>query len=199
MAFIAEDEKSPKLSGFPSSACQNHGMNSDGLYRLALAGLQTKRSIFVSYHHGGDRFYYDAFSTLFADTYQVIQDNSVEREIDSDDSEYVIRKIREEFITGSSCTVVLCGAQTPQRKFVDWEIKATLDKEHGLIAVRLPSNPKFIVPDRLLDNTQTGYAVWTTWEELTSQPTTLAVLAEQANARSKSFIRNQRQLRTRNG
>ena len=78
---------------------------------------------------------------VFADDYEVIQDNSVEREIDSNDAEYVTRRIREDFITGSSCTVVLCGAETPQRKFVDWEIKATLDKEHGLIGINLPTIP----------------------------------------------------------
>lgn len=33
--------------------------------------------------------------------------------------------------------MVLCGAEAPQRKFVDWEIKATLDKEHGLIGINL--------------------------------------------------------------
>ena len=174
-------------------------MNSDELYRRVLAGLQTKRSIFVSYHHGGDKPYYNAFSSLFADTYELVQDNSVEREIDSDDSEYVIRRIREDYITGSSCTVVLCGAETPHRKFVDWEIKVTLDKEHGLIALRLPNNPKFIVPERLMDNATSGYAVWTTWEQLTAQPTTLAALAEQSNAKSKALIRNQRELRARNG
>jgi hypothetical protein len=127
-----------------------------------------KRSIFVSFHHGGDRAYYDAFSKLFANTYDVIQDNSVDRMIDSDDSEYVIQKIREEYITGSSCTVVLCGTQTAQRKFVDWEIKATLDKEHGLVAVQLPSNPNFLVPERLMDNVTTSYAVWTSWQQLTT-------------------------------
>ncbi len=163
-----------------------------------------KRSIFVSFHHGGDRAYYDAFSKLFADTYDVIQDNSVEREIDSDDAEYVIRKIREESITGSSCTVVLCGAQTPQRKFVDWEIKATLDKEHGLIGVNLPTNPILLngnvaVPNRLFDNIQSGYSIWTNWATLAQNPALLANLAEQANAKSKDLIRNQRELRARNG
>ena len=115
-------------------------MTTDPFFLAFLRGQPAKRSIFVSYHHGGDRNYYDAFLRLFAETYQVIEDNSVERKIDSDDSDYVIRKIREEFITGSSCTVVLCGADTPNRKFVDWEIKATLDKEHGLIGVNLPTN-----------------------------------------------------------
>ncbi len=185
-------------------------MNSSVLLRDLFRSLTTKRSIFVSYHHGGDRAYYDAFSKLFADTYQVIQDNSVGRQkvindnlvgpqIDSDDAEYVIRKIREDYITGSSCTVVLCGAQTPYRKFVDWEIKATLDKEHGLIAVQLPTNQGFIVPSRLHDNTQSGYAVCTTWELLTASPPLLATLIEQANAKAKWLIVNHRELRARNG
>ena len=174
-------------------------MNSDNLYGSLLGQLLTTRSIFVSYHHGGDRAYYDAFARLFADTYSVIQDNSVEREIDSDDSEYVIRRIREEFITGSSCTLVLCGIETPTRKFVDWEIKATLDKDHGLIAVQLPTNSQFIVPQRLMDNVTSGYAVWTSWNKLQTNPTLLRTLIEQANGKSKELIRNQRELRTRNG
>lgn len=179
-------------------------MTTDPFFQAFLRGQPAKRSIFVSYHHGGDRSYYDAFSRLFADTYQAVEDNSVEREIESDDSEYVIRKIREEFITGSSCTVVLCGADTPNRKFVDWEIKATLDKEHGLIGVNLPSNPRqvdgnVIVPNRLFDNIQSAYAVWTNWNSLSQNPATLANLVEQANGKSKSLIRNGRELRTRNG
>lgn len=173
-------------------------MNQDELIR-SLLGESVKHSIFVSYHHGGDRAYYDAFTNLFADQYGIVQDNSVEREIDSDDVEYVYQRIREEYITGSSCTVVLCGAQTPWRKFVDWEIKATLDKEHGLIAVQLPTNPRFAVPARLLENTQTGYAVWTSWIQLSANPKLLLKLIEQANARSKSLIRNNHGLRTRNG
>ena len=65
-------------------------MNSDELYHMLLGQTPVKRSVFVSYHHGGDRTYYDAFSQLFANNCQVIQDNSVEREIDSEDAEYVI-------------------------------------------------------------------------------------------------------------
>ena len=139
-------------------------MNSGGLYRSILGSPATRRSIFVSYHHHGDRAYYDAFTNLFAATYDVLQDNSVEREIDSDNSEYVIRTIRDNYITGSSCTVVLCGVSTPGRKFVDWEIKATLDREHGLIGINLASNPilpngNVIVPDRLFDNVHRMHAV----------------------------------------
>ena len=174
-------------------------MYPDEFRRGIFAGLQIKRSIFVSYHHHGDRAYSDEFTRLFADTYDVVQDNSPEREIDSDDSEYVLRRLREEHITGSSCTVVLCGAGTPQRKFVDWEIKATLDKEHGLIAVQLPTNQQFLVPNRLFDNTQSGYAVWISWAKLTANPEGLPTLVEQANSKSKTLIRNGREMRTRNG
>ena len=85
----------------------------------------TKPRIFVSYHHAGDRGWYEFFAAYFCDTYDIFQDRSVSREIDSDNSEYVIRQIREEYITGTSCTIVLCGTETPRRKFVDWEIKAT--------------------------------------------------------------------------
>jgi len=170
-------------------------------------GLRTqpaKRSIFVSYHHGGDRAYYDAFSRLFANSYQLVGDNSVERTIDCDDAEYVIRKIREDYITGSSCTVVLCGAETPNRKFVDWEIKATLDKQHGLVGVYLPTNPALpngnvVVPARLFDNIQSGYAIWANWSGLTLNPTALPRLVEEANGKSKLLIRNGRDLRYRNG
>ena len=89
----------------------------------------TKSKVFVSYHHGGDQPYYDAFSRTFSDTYDIVYDNSLARQIDSDSPEYVMRRIREEHITGTSCTVVLVGAATYQRKYVDWEIYATLEKE----------------------------------------------------------------------
>jgi hypothetical protein len=71
-----------------------------------LSGLGIKRKVFVSYHHGGDRAYYDAFINAFSNTYDVIQDNSVERAVDRTNADYVIRRIRENYITGSSCTIV---------------------------------------------------------------------------------------------
>jgi hypothetical protein len=167
-------------------------------------GAFVRRRIFVSYHHHGDRYYYEDFSRRYAAMYDAIQDNSVEREIDSDDSEYVMRRIREEYITGSSCTVVLCGHDTPWRKFVDWEIKATLDKQHALIGVVLPTSRvthdgTHLVPDRLADNVQSNYAVWTFWASLVNEPRLLTTCLEAANARSASFIRNERALRRRNG
>src|SRR5690348_4238166 len=100
-----------------------------------------KPKMFVSYHHGGDQAYYDAFTRSFDDAYDSCFDNSIERQIDSDNVDYVMQRIRDNHISGTSCTFVLCGAETRWRKYIDWEIKATLDKEHGLVAVRLPTTP----------------------------------------------------------
>ena len=115
-------------------------MSASDLFR-AYAQRPVKHKVFISYHHLEDQAYYDAFSKAFHGTYEVIYDNSLDRIVDSDNTDYVIQRIRDSFISGSSCTIVLVGRDTWGRKYVDWEIKATLDKEHGLIGVRLPSAP----------------------------------------------------------
>jgi hypothetical protein len=163
-----------------------------------------KRRIFVSYHHGGDQAYYKAFSQVFHDAYEVIYDNSVERKVDSEDANYVMRRIRENDITGSSCTIVLVGKNTYERKYVDWEISATLEREHGLIEVKLPTAPAtaqntVVVPARLHDNIQSGYALWVTWEQITAGAQTLSTYIEQANARAKRLVVNTRLRKFRNG
>jgi hypothetical protein len=172
-----------------------------GLFRT----LAIKRSIFVSYYHDQDQRYYDTFSTTFSETYGIVRDNSLDRVFDSDDTDYVMQRIRDKHITGTSCTIVLCGPMTPWRKYVDWEIKATLDKEHGLIGINLPenlagTNGKVIVPDRLYDNIVSGYATWMTWGQLTQGgPAFLKSSVEAAIAKPKNLINNTREMRSRNG
>ena len=171
---------------------------------LSQVSQSVKRTVFISYHHGGDQQYYDAFTRAFDDTYDVIFDNSMERRIDSDDVRYVIQRIRDNFITGSSCTIVLCGAQTPWRKYVDWEIKATLDREHGIIGVSLPTigqnaNGQLVVPGRLHDNIQSGYAIWMNWNTFTQSGASVKASIEQAITKPAQSIINSRQMMSRNG
>ncbi len=161
-----------------------------------------RRKIFVSYHHGGDQLYYNEFSRVFHDTYEAVYDNSLERQIDSDNTAYVMQRIRDNYITGTSCTVVLIGGQTHQRKYVDWEIKATLNKDHGLLGIVLPTHAKnlngeIIVPDRFLDNWKTGYASFIYWQNLNGQ--TLAAAVHAAASASSSLIDNSRDMKFRNG
>jgi hypothetical protein len=60
----------------------------------------TRRKVFVSYHHGGDQAYYDEFSRYFHDQYEAIRDSSLDRLIQSDNTEYVMQQIRDRYITG---------------------------------------------------------------------------------------------------
>lgn len=177
-----------------------YNANVSGL--LAALSKPTRRKVFVSYHHSGDQAYYDEFSRVFHDQYEAVFDNSLERAYDSEDVNYVMRRIRENHIHGTSCTVVLCGAQTPWRKYVDWEIKATLDKQHGIVALQLPTLPvdlegRVRVPDRLFDNISSGYAVWMHWNQLNLE--TLNHAIEAAIGREKWRISNWRNMRQRNG
>lgn len=163
-----------------------------------------KRKVFVSYHHDRDQYYYDQFVSAFDEFWDVVTDGSLDRALDSDDADYVMRRIRERYVTGTSCTLVFCGVETPLRKYVDWEIKATLDKQHGLVGVWLPGTPQganggVSKPDRLQDNVDSGYAVWTDWLSVTSSPQSLLAAIEDANARAKYLIANSRPMRRRNG
>ncbi len=175
----------------------------DDILTNILKQLLAPRYIFVSYHHDENQFYYDALSRLATGSYGLVHDNSLDRTFDSDNPEYVIRRIREQHINGTSCTIVLCGPGTRWRKYVDWEIKASLDAEHGLLGVHLPNNPADYTggvskPDRLQDNLISGYAVWVQWQQITTS-IMLKSNIEAAVGRPTRLIDNSRPLRGRNG
>lgn len=162
--------------------------------------------IFVSYQHSCDQYYYNEFSRIFHDNYETVYDTSLERRIDSEDSEYVMQRIRDEYLTGTSCTIVLIGPTTYQRKFIDWEIKATLDKEHGLIGIQLPNlAPNYLnqvlLPERLTANIKSGYALWQgfTWYQLLANLALLGRLIQNASDRNKNLIVNPKEIKKQNG
>ncbi len=163
----------------------------------------TKRKVFISYHHRGDQLWFDEFTRLFAERYEIFYDKSLDGRIRSDDPEYTNRTIREEHIVGSSITIVLCGAETCKRKYVDWEIHSTLHHEHALLGIALPTAIKgnaggIIVPGRLHDNIQSGYAHWL--DRWVNDPQTLQTFIEVAIQKSqeKSKISNKREKMGRN-
>ena len=163
----------------------------------------TRRKVFVSYHHRGDQRWFDEFTRQFAERYEVFCDNSLDGRIRSDDDEYVNRRIRKEHIVGSSITIVLCGAETWKRKYVDWEIHSTLHHEHALLGIALPTAVKanaggIFVHDRFNDNFQSGYAHWLgSW---VADPQALLTAIEGAiqKSKDKSKIRNDREKMGRN-
>lgn len=172
-------------------------------FNTLLAGIVVRPKIFVSYHHRGDQAYYNQLSDIAHDQLDLVYDNSLERKIDSDDDDYIYQKIRDDYLTGTSCSILLCGAETPQRKHVDWEIKATLDKLHGLIGLKLPTAQRILtgilVPNRYYLNWKSGYALWHTWEDFVARPAVLKTWIAEANARDRSLINNPADRKLRNG
>lgn len=167
---------------------------------MQLPSSLPRRRVFVSYHHAADSGYYGYFLSLFAGAYEIVHDHSVDRIIESDDPDYVIRRIREDYLRGASVTIVLCGRNTFGRKYVDWEILASLNQEMGLVGLNLPTNLRtpdgnFPIPPRLYDSWFTGYASMVEWGTVVSNPDYLPYILESSLWRSRTLIDNGRSKR----
>jgi hypothetical protein len=127
------------------------------------------RKVFVSFHQADEleatiwmKRYGEYFREIRALGLDELGDEFAEH-IKSDDSDYVMRRIREDWIAGTSCTIVLLGKCTWARRYVDWEIAATVrnfddSPRGGLIGVHLPSagSGRFKNPARLEMNLETA-------------------------------------------
>ena len=148
------------------------------LYRLGndLNGVMSKkvRNCFVSYHHERDQKYLSKLRRSISSV--MVADYSLKADIGHLKDETIYKKVREKMRT-SSVTVVLVGERTGHRKWIDWEIWASLRgythpydtfksfKPNGLLAIFLPVESHSI-PNRLKDNMESGYAVSMKWESL---------------------------------
>ena len=142
--------------------------------------MSNRHKVFVSYHHD-DECYKKHFEQLFGKQFDVIVPGSVnDGDIDTSlPAETIRQKIRDEYLRGTSVTVVLVGALTWQRKHVDWEIGSSIrDTEYnprsGLLGIVLPTHPNFLsfpqydlytIPTRLYDNKLCGFAKIYKWSD----------------------------------
>ena len=137
----------------------------------ARSSNRTRHKCFISYHQR-DEAEVEAFIETFNDVFiaKVLGVSDDDDFINSKNTDYVMRRIREKYLTDSTVTLVMIGKCTWARKYVDWEIAATLrddknNKRSGLLGITLPSAPSNRrVPKRLLDNLPKtdvgGYARW---------------------------------------
>ena len=112
-------------------------------------GSNDRHRVFVSYYHAEDQDYRERFELLFSDIHDIMVSESVEiGDIDPYlKTETIRQKIRDEYLRDSTVTVVLVGAHTWQRKFVDWEIGSSLrqtqnSSRSGLLGILLPTYPR---------------------------------------------------------
>ncbi|MBM3883265.1 MAG: hypothetical protein FJ387_26730 [Verrucomicrobia bacterium] len=124
-----------------------------------------RRKVFISFHQK-DRPEVDAFIEEWANRQGVfiakalgVSDN--DDFIKSTKPEYVMSQIRAKYLEDSTVTVVLIGTCTHSRRYVDWEIKASLrqgeTEPNGLIGFLLPSaGQRAHLPPRFQENWQQG-------------------------------------------
>jgi hypothetical protein len=171
-----------------------------------------KRKVYLAYDHLRDGARFDEFQRLFASLYEISRDNSMDRELDTDDAEGYIRYLREVAMAEAGSILVLCGATTHLDKFVDWEIKAALDRGGGLVGIILPENRDVtgpareaatesgdVLPERLRKNFDGGYAVVCRWEDLARDRIELTPRLDYAMERPMDLIDNSLPLRAQTG
>ncbi|MDE0425156.1 hypothetical protein F4Y59_08715 [Candidatus Poribacteria bacterium] len=144
--------------------------------------MNNRHRVFVSYYHAEDQDYRERFELLFSDIHDIMVSESVEiGDIDPNlKTETIHQKIRDEYLRDSTVTVVLVGAHTWQRKFVDWEIGSSIrqtqyNSRSGLLGIILPTYPRppgkpthyypNTTPPRLYDNIECRFATIHNWSD----------------------------------
>ncbi|MGB3179833.1 MAG: TIR domain-containing protein [Cyclobacteriaceae bacterium] len=145
--------------------------------------MNSKHKIFISFHHNNENdkdggLYRNAFESLIGDEITGIETNAIhEGDINPDLPEAEIKdRICNNFIKDTHVTVVLIGPATFCRKYIDWEISASLRTRpdgypSGLLGIILPEHPEYLkekvdpatIPARLTDNLTTGFATLCHW------------------------------------
>jgi len=133
-----------------------------------------RHKVFISYHHA-DQEQVDDFIRTFDEERDVFISRGIGIEmsddvINSDNTTYVMRRIRELYLQDSTVTIVLIGKCTWARRYVDWELQSSLRSgetvtPNGLLGIVLPSaGKKPTAPNRLSINLNNddkdGYARW---------------------------------------
>lgn len=170
----------------------------------------TRHKCFVSYHVDDMDEVEDFLDTFGAEFIPRSVGVTVEDDfVDSDNEDYIKRRIRELYLTDSTVTIVLLGKCTWARKFVDWEVSSSLrndtaNKRNGLLAYPLPSMDNSArLSDRLRDNWVDGDPA-ASYLAYKQYPTTAAALrsniddAFAARTAKASKVDNSRALRQQN-
>ena len=102
-------------------------------------------NVFISYHHQDDQAYKNALIE-YGRQFGVFLDKSVDTGKISDHlSDQAIReKIRDDYLMGSTVTILLAGTETKRRKHIDWELYSSMfdgtkNKKSGILVINLPS------------------------------------------------------------
>lgn len=156
---------------------------------------------FISYHHDADQWYANYLRENYGDGEVFFDESLAYAYPDSWPDDRILSDIRTEHLRDSTVTVVLIGAETAGRKWVDWEINASLRPygkrtRNGLLGIYLPGCGD--APARLQDNIDSGYAVTMVWNDVAWRLEDKIQEAFDLRG-STDLVENSRPLRRRNG
>jgi hypothetical protein len=176
------------------------------------AAAPARHKCFISFHHA-DNDEAVQFITAFEEVFipRVLGVSDEDEFIDSFDTDYVMRRIRELYLTDSTVTIVLVGKCTWARRYVDWEVYSSLrndsaNRRSGLMAVSLPSiaamNGKQL-PPRVNDNVfgsngDEGYARWWKYPSTVESLRSCIDIAFDARLSKGQLVANTRERKVRN-
>lgn len=122
---------------------------------------EIRRKCFISYHHVDEvevKRFIDTFDTLHNLFIHRILGTMNDDIVNSMDTDYVMSRIRSEYLKDSTVTIVLVGRCTWARRYIDWEIQSSLRQgaartPNGLLGIVLPSAVGAVkTPERLQMN-----------------------------------------------
>lgn len=172
----------------------------------------SRHKCFISYHVKDldeVKIFVDNFGKEFIPiTVGVTDDDDF---INSTDEDYIKSQIRSKYLSNSTVTIVLVGSETWGRKYIDWEISASLrndpvNRRNGLLLLTLPSmNGQANLPARAEDNwdgnnLDTSYAKYYRTPALADTATLRSYIDDAFDARTSRahHVDNTRPLRQRN-
>lgn len=107
-----------------------------------------KHKVFISYYHDDDQNFKDLICDYWNANGELFDDYSV-NDGDIDDTnktdETIRREIRDNYIADATVLVLLCGANTKKRKYIDWELHAAMydtekNPKMGILVINLPTS-----------------------------------------------------------
>jgi hypothetical protein len=131
------------------------------------------RNCFISYHHDRDQEYLEELRQYKR---KGAFDYSLKEDISDFTNDTIYKHVRKKMYR-CSVTIVLIGNRTGHRKWIDWELWASLRPyshpwdssknfiPNGLVGVYLPVY-NHSVPDRLQDNIDSTFAVTLDWDDI---------------------------------
>lgn len=123
-------------------------MNSYGssLYDLLRStGTKQKKRIFISFVYDDDNKYFNLLHAWSKneDFDLEFYSESVRDAFDSEDADYIKRQIREK-IKRASITLCLCSENTRKSRWINWEIRESIEHGNNLVAVKTWGDVKYI-------------------------------------------------------